>query len=264
MNALHFHFTASALAVALAVAAPGAGAATNLITNYDFHNVDPNSELTGWTRNLYNGAKTHFTYVASYQNEINKYGIVYYGQFQCEGYCPAGQTQSVSQQVSNLIHNENYQLTFYASGYSYATDKNNVLTNYDPAPIDVNFGGTSLGSFPAKWYDWKNSSDIPWVKEVVNFTWGGGSSGVLSFVQHLTGVDPGCFPCADFYNLSNVTLTDVGANGGGGVSEPSSLAALGLGLGALGLVYLRLRGSPWLPRLAQRSGAIGLRYRMAV
>jgi hypothetical protein len=246
MTKFHKRVAGLALALGFVLAAPFANAGINdLVKNGDFSLPFRGTTPSDWNATFYNSTGRFFNNPSrTYVDLAN--GINYMGVMDCENYCPTTQSQSISQLITGLTGGENYQLTFFAAAYAYATDKNNITTSPVAAPINVFFGGQDSGPIQLPFWDSRTTYQEGWEKVTLNFTQAANStSALLRFVQNFTGTDPTCLPCADYLHLANVSLTDIGQGPPPppppGVSEPGTLGILALGLAALGLFYNRRR-----------------------
>lgn len=234
------HFKAAATALGFALAASVANAGPNLVSNGDFSSPPSSSTATDWTQTLYSDAKSYnYFYKVVSTSPDGQYPAIYsYGATFCQLSCPAGQSNSLSQQINNLTYGDQYQLSFWVGGYYYDYDTGYGPTGATTASVD----GQVLKSVTLPTGSIKDQKQ--WTYESLIFTYlGTTGSALLDFTRHFRGVaNPlTCVPCGnyEFEVLTNVSLMDLGSSSS--VSEPGTLGVIALGLGALGLFYNRRR-----------------------
>ena len=211
--------------------------------------VNPNFlDLSGWTVHLANSARNASEIEPWYFNDANSVNLgISTGLFMgcANALCPLNTINSVTQTINSMVHGDAYQLSYYAARFG-GLFVNGVETLPPVGPSTVQLGGSIVDTVTAP-FRLLGVENYPWEKKTVNFTYTGATGAAdLSIVEGLSSaMQTSCIPCAEILYLTALTLNDLGPNGPTspptpGVSEPSSIAVLALGLGTMGL-YIRRR-----------------------
>ena len=189
-------FFGSVLTVAIASAGP------NLVLNGNFSQYSPYYDFNGWKVSSIAKVAPVRPY---FPLATEAGGVLSAIQIYCERTCPDNSTQTISQQINNLVPGNKYELSYYAAGWGQINEDFGIL-----ATMSVDFGNQKFDKVTLPGPS-ATSHFAVFAKQTNNFTYTGtATSAVLKFIQYLQLYGGTyCVPCA-FLDITNVQLQDLG------------------------------------------------------
>ena len=189
-------FFGSVLTVAIASAGP------NLVLNGNFSQYSPYYDFNGWKVSSIAKVAPVRPY---FPLATEAGGVLSAIQIYCERTCPDNSTQTISQQINNLVPGNKYELSYYAAGWGQINEDFGIL-----ATMSVDFGNQKFDKVTLPGPS-ATSHYAVFAKQTNNFTYTGtATSAVLKFIQYLQLYGGTyCVPCA-FLDITNVQLQDLG------------------------------------------------------